>query len=85
MSSPPVSDGEESRSPPVLVNESGAESPDEAAVEDVAMPVLEPEVNPEAEVDPMAALKTRDLQTIFRLWGETHSAAGFDPVFILTR
>lgn len=80
MSSANPSEDEDSLSPPVLVNESGAESPDEAAPEDeAAMPVLE------AEVDSSNVLKGRDLHAIFRLWEETHVTSGFDPVFILTR
>lgn len=80
MSSANGSEDDDSRSPPVLVNESGADSPDEAAADDdAAMPVLE------SEAEPVNALKGRDLHAIFRLWEETHVTAGFDPVFILTR
>lgn len=83
MSSAHPSEDEDSLSPPVLVNESGADSPDEEAAPEEeaeeAMPVLE------AEVESSNALKGRDLHAIFRLWEETHSTSGFDPVFILTR
>lgn len=39
----------------------------------------------EEVVDPNAALKTRDLQAIFKLWSATHTQHGFDPMPILTR
>lgn len=44
----------------------------------------EAEEEAEAE-DPQAALKTRDLVAIFRLWESTHAQSGFDPVPILSR
>lgn len=82
MSSANPSEDEDSLSPPVLVNESGADSPDEAPAEEeeeAEMPVLD------AEVESSNVLKDRDLHAIFRLWEETHVNSGFDPVPILTR
>lgn len=38
-----------------------------------------------ATIDEETTLQSRDLQAIFRLWEEKHSAPGFDPVIILTR
>lgn len=45
----------------------------------------EEEAEPEEPEDPQAALKTRDLVAIFRLWEATHAQSGFDPVPILSR
>lgn len=57
-----------------------------AADEEEAPAAAENEAAAAAAVpDAESALKGRDLHPIFRLWEDTHSISGFDPVPILTR
>lgn len=56
-----------------------------AANEEVPAPPPAAAAGGAAVPDADAALKGRDLHPIFRLWEDTHSTTGFDPVPILTR